>query len=313
MSIVAADGSSRVRACPALARVYNPPLIIIKGLVIVMAKALRIGFVDYKLENFHANVFLQLIRETLKDRGATVVGCNAMDEQEGKAWATKNNVRYFAEPARLNEAVDAFMILAPSNPEAHFELCKKIFPFSKPTYVDKTFAPDLATAKKIFALADKHKTKIQTASALRYTNVQEGADKSKLRSVIAWGGGTSFDEYIIHPVEMIVSLLGPEVKQILRLEDGERNQLILKFSGGRTAIANVFPNTATDFAAALTTDKETKYIRVDNSKLFSNTAAAILDFLSSGKPNIDRAESLAVRRIIDAAESRDARKGFVRV
>ncbi len=278
-----------------------------------MAKALRIGFVDYKLENFHANIFLRNFRDTLKDRGASVAGCVAMDEAEGRAWAQKNNVPYFSNAAELNSAVDAFMVLAPANPEVHLELCKKVFPFGKPTYVDKTFAPDLAAAKKIFALADKHKTKIQTTSALRYTNVQDGVDKPNLRSVTAWGSGSSFGEYAIHPVEMIVSLLGPEVKQILRIEDGDLNQLILKFSGGRTAITNVFANSDTAFAASLTTKKETKYIRVDDSKLFSNTAAAILDFLSSGKPNIDRAESLAIRKILDASEDRAARRGFIKI
>jgi hypothetical protein len=45
---------------------------------------------------------------------------------------------------------------APSTPETHLELCQAVLPFGKATYVDKTFAPDLATAREIFALADQH-------------------------------------------------------------------------------------------------------------------------------------------------------------
>src|SRR4051794_28582268 len=133
----------------------------------------RIGFVDYRLENFHANVFLKAYRGALRERGWSVAGAYALDEGDGRAWAKKNDLAYFDSPAALNESVDAFMILAPANPELHLALCEAVFPFGKTTYVDKTFAPDLATAKMIFQLADRHKTPIQTTSALRYTNVQQ--------------------------------------------------------------------------------------------------------------------------------------------
>lgn len=139
--------------------------------------ATRIGFVDYKLENFHANVFLKAYHAHLKSRGATVAGCTSLEEDEGRAWATKNDVPYFDDPTQLNGAVDCYMILAPSNPEKHLELCQRVFQFGKPTYVDKTFAPDLATARTIFDLADKHNVPVQTTSALRYTNVQLRAGK----------------------------------------------------------------------------------------------------------------------------------------
>src|SRR5687768_13113490 len=133
----------------------------------------RIGFVDFRLDNFHANVFLKAYRNQLKDRGWTVAGCYALDAENGRAWAAHNDVPWFESPAKLNEHVDAYMILAPSNPELHLALCEKVFPFAKPTYVDKTFAPDVAAARKIFDLADTHKTPVQTTSALRYTNVQD--------------------------------------------------------------------------------------------------------------------------------------------
>ena len=91
--------------------------------------ATRIGFVDYKLDNFHANVYLKAFRDELKDRGAIVAGCMALDEASGRAWATKNDVPYVAEPAQLNERVDGYMVLAPSNPEKHLELCQRVFQF----------------------------------------------------------------------------------------------------------------------------------------------------------------------------------------
>src|SRR6185369_12441242 len=134
--------------------------------------ARRIGFVDYKLENFHANVYLKAYRNQLKDRGWTVAGCYALDEANGRAWAEHNDVPFLKSPEALNEQVDCYMILAPANPELHLKLCEQIF-----------------------ALADQHKTAIQTTSALRYTSVQQHAKESAPKHMITWGGGSSFGEY----------------------------------------------------------------------------------------------------------------------
>jgi len=275
------------------------------------ATPIRIGFVDYKLENFHANVFLKAYRTQLKERGATVSGCHALDEDEGRAWAKKNDVPYFDDPTQLNGAVDAYMVLAPSNPEKHLELCQRVFQFGKPTYVDKTFAPDLATARTIFDLADKHGVPVQTTSALRYTNVQTHAKGRAVRHMTAWGGGSSFEEYAIHPVEMVISVMGPKVSSLMRRGDGKYSQLLLNFDGERTATVNVYATEGTPYAAAVTDEKGTELIKIETSKLFVDTAAAVLDFLERGKPNIDRAESLAIRRILDGAAKPEAREKFI--
>ena len=277
----------------------------------------RIGFVDYKLENFHANTYLALIRNQLKGRGFDVAGCWAMDAGDGKAWAAKNKVPYYDTPEALDAAVDYYVILAPSNPETHLDLCKTFFPFSKTTYVDKTFAPDIATAKKIFALADKHGVAMQTSSALRYTNVHakvaEMGGVKAVRHMVTWGGGGSFGEYAIHAVELLISLMGPKATRLMRRGTGAQSQLIIDFDNGRTGIANVYVQANTPFAASITTEAGTELIPVDGSAIFHNMAAAILDLFQAGTPGIDRDESLMIRRILDAAEKPAALKGFVRL
>ncbi len=276
----------------------------------------RIGFVDYKLDNFHANVFLKAYREQLKARGATVTGATSLDEDGGRAWAKAKDVPFFADATQLNEQVDCFMVLAPSNPEKHLELCQRVFQFGKPTYVDKTFAPDLATARTLFDLADKHGVAVQTTSALRYTAVQDHARGKRVRHMTAWGGGSSFAEYAIHPVEMVISVMGPRPTSLMRRGDEKYSQLLIGFDGrgdeeGRSATVNVYAAANTPFAAAVTDERGTKLIEVEGSKLFVDTAAAILDFFEAGKSAIDRAESLAVRRILDVAAAPAAREGFM--
>src|SRR5688500_12538073 len=79
----------------------------------------RIGFVDLNLDNYHANVFLQALRGPLAERGFTVAGATGTQTAPSRAWAEKNKVPFFENAAALNEAVDFFMVLAPSNPEVH--------------------------------------------------------------------------------------------------------------------------------------------------------------------------------------------------
>ena len=276
----------------------------------------RIAFVDYQLDNFHANVFLAALRQELQPRGYVVSGCHALDEAEGRAWSTKNQVPYFADPAELNKNTDYFMVLAPSNPELHLQLCERVFPFAKPTYVDKTFAPSLAEARQIFALADKYRTPIQTTSALRFTSVQEYVRQvgaNSVKHMVTWGAGRSFGEYAIHPIELAVSCLGAGVESVMRRGDDECAQLLLNFNGGRSAVVNVYCNADTPFAAAVTTDKATKYVPVVPEALFIDAMAGVLDFFEKGQPTIDRAETLVIRRILDVVETAEVRQRFVKL
>lgn len=276
----------------------------------------RIGFVDDNLDNFHARVYLELIRDALKDRGFVVSGATALENEKSRAWAKQHKLEYYESAEELNKVVDYFAILAPATPRTHQELCARVFPFGKTTFVDKTFAPDHATAEKIFALADQHRLAVQTSSALRYTAVQTFVGKvgrDRIRHVVTWGPGSNYDEYVIHPVEMAVSCLGDEVVSLMRRGTEPESQLLINFTGGRTAVVHVYNKKQTPYAASVTTDKETRYFEVDTKRLFVDAATAMLDFFARGKPDVERRESLAIMRILDASRDRAALERFVKV
>lgn len=278
-------------------------------------KIKHIGFVDFDLNNFHADVFLQAIREPLASRGFKVAGATALQEAPSREWAQANHVEYFPSVDALNEAVDAYMVLAPSHPEVHLELCGRVFPMGKTTYVDKPFAPDLATARRIFELADRYGVAVQTSSALRYTQVQQAVAQSDqpVRNMAVWAGGTSFEEYGIHPVELIVSCMGAGALAVASVGDERHPVIVIRFTHGRTATIDFNNGTHVDYAATLSTATQTRYLPVGLDTLFEDTASAILDFLESGEPAIDRRQSLTVRAILDTAVDPRARSGFVRL
>ncbi len=274
----------------------------------------RIGFVDRHLDNYHANVFLRILRGDLAKRGFEVTGCTAIEKESGKAWATKNKVAWYDDVDALDPHVDFYFVLAPSNPELHLDLAKAVLPKKKATYIDKTFAPDLETAKMIFAIADEHGTPLQTTSALRYTDALQYAGKTgkdRVLHMVSWGPGGNFDEYAIHPLEHVVSTMGHEVLRVMRRGKGQHSQLLLDFSDGRTAVVNVYIKTRTAYSATVTTAGETKYLAADISKIFVRNCAAVLDLFESGKPNVDRRETLAIMKILDFVKRPEALKGFV--
>jgi predicted dehydrogenase len=276
----------------------------------------RVGFVDDNLDNFHSRTYLRILRSELKDRGFVIAGATALQAESSRRWADENKVPYFDSVKRLNEVVDYFAVLAPSNPQVHLDLCQKVLPLGKTTFVDKTFAPDATTAEKIFELADKHQVSMQTSSALRYTAVQEyvtKAGRETLRHMTSWGGGSNFDEYVIHPLELVVSCMGHEIESVMRRGGEPHSQLLLNFSGDRTAVINIYTKSRTPYAASVTTTKETRYIPVDTKRLFVDAAAGMLDFFAAKNPLIDRNETMAVMRIIDAARLPATKNGFVKV
>jgi predicted dehydrogenase len=284
--------------------------------LLVQGAPRRIGFVDDDLDNFHARVYLEALRGPLKDRGCVVAGATALQAEKSRAWAAKNNLEYFESVAALDKVVDCYAVLAPSTPKTHEELCGRVLPFGKATFIDKTFAPDAKAAERIFALADQHKAVLQTTSALRYTAVQKyvaGVGPQEVRHVITWAPGGSYDEYAIHPLEMAVSCLGPEVRSLMRRGTDAESQLLLNFSEGRTAVVNVHVKKKTPYAASVTTTKETRYFEVDTKPLFVDAAAGMLDFFAAGKPLVDRRETLTLMRILDAARDPAARESFIKV
>ncbi|MEQ8847733.1 Gfo/Idh/MocA family oxidoreductase [Botrimarina sp.] len=275
-----------------------------------MAK--RLGFVDDALDNFHANTYLDAVRGPLAERGWEVAGATALQQDAGRAWADSKRVAYYDSPAELADAVDAIAVLAPSTPETHLGLCEAVLSAGKPTFVDKTFAPDAATAQQIFDLADRHAAPIQTTSALRTTNVQTlaGQLEAPLEGVAVWAGGASWHEYGVHPVELAVSCLGPDAERITACGTDTRPVMAIEFSGGRVATIHFDAGEYVPFVAMLTTRLGVRHVEVDDSRLFVDAAAAILDFFDAGRALVPRDETMAVMRVLDASGRPEARHGW---
>jgi len=260
----------------------------------------NIVFIDHDIENYHADTFAALLKEMGGEFRLAGVFANRKDNLQ--EWAARNGVAAFDRVEDLATVADFVMVLAPSNPETHLDLCRKAFRLKKPTYVDKTFAPDVSTAEAIFAEADLQGVLVQTSSVLRYTEVQryvsEGAGRAP-RYVSTWASGGNFEEYIIHPVEHVVSLLGGDVLKVTQRELAGFTRIDLSFAGDRAATINMHVGHNTPFLSIVHTDVETLPIKVDGSDLFRSGLNGILDFFRNPEKRIDRKETLAVMGVLE--------------
>ena len=162
-----------------------------------------IGFIDYYLSEWHADNYPLWIKEICEKTGKEFCVAYAWAEMDkspidGKTtdeWCKEFNVQQCNSIAEVCEKADYVLILAPSNPEKHLQYAKEVFKFGKNTYIDKTFAPDNATAEEIFALAENYGVKFFSSSALRYA--EELVGKENAKAVMTTGEGSNLEVY--HP------------------------------------------------------------------------------------------------------------------
>ena len=107
-------------------------------------------------------------------------------------------------------------MLSPDNPEKHLQLCEKPLQSGKPTYVDKTFSPDLATAQAIFDIAAQHNTPCYSTSALRYASEYQGIDTAAITALRSYGPGT-LGNYSVHQLEPLCMLMQAVPERVLCL------------------------------------------------------------------------------------------------
>ncbi|MBR2321199.1 MAG: hypothetical protein IKA57_03600 [Clostridia bacterium] len=264
----------------------------------------KIGIIDYFIDEWHSNTYLGLFEKASQALGVEykVVYGYAEVEQDGKMhtddWCAKNNVIRCNTIEELCEKSDNILILAPANPETHLRYAEAALKYGKTTYIDKTFAPDLETAKAIFAVAEKYNTKIFTSSALRYA--EEIADYTDVKNVMIKGGGRSLEEYIIHQIEMAVKLTKGEQAKLAHVFSSDKQSTIVLEYAGRTVTLS-YSNSGWGFSVDVETDKANcEYKNVEKGTEFYRLVESIVKFFETNEEPFDKKETLAVLAIRDA-------------
>lgn len=263
----------------------------------------KIGFVDYYISEWHANNYPKWMKETCEKLGleyevAYAWASKDVSEVDGKTteqWCKEFGVEQCASAQELCEKSDYIVLLAPSNPEQHLPLVKATFPYAKGKrfYIDKTFAPDLETAKEIYALAKEYDISFFSTSALRYaTELNECSD---VQTMIVTGGGGNMPEYIIHQVEMVVKTTGCDAVKVKVESQGIQDFCRIAFASGKEATCVYSPSYpfTVSFVKA---DGSSRYMPMVSDS-FKGLMQAILEFFETGVLPFEKEQTLAVMKI----------------
>jgi hypothetical protein len=255
----------------------------------------KVGFVDYYLDEWHANNYPEWIEKANGDFKVAYAWAEIEHSLATGAstdeWCERMNIQRIDTIEELCEKSDYIVVLAPSDPEKHLEYAKKVLSYGKPAYIDKTFAPDSATALKIFELSEKYNAPIFSTSALRYA--QELKDLKGIKNMIITGGGSNFDEYIIHTAEMARILLDEDAKNVTVQKLGDQRIVNIETENNKATI--IFTPCA-DFAVYGELDSKPVKCQI-TSAFFEGLIQDMVKFFIDKDPPVTKEQTMAVMEL----------------
>jgi len=258
---------------------------------------MKIGFIDYFLDEWHANNYPQWIRDASGGEMEVTCAWAMMDHPRGgrttRQWCADMGIDQAFSIQEVIDRCDALVVLSPDNCEMHEELCQLPLRSGKPTYVDKTFAPDLDTARRIFAIAEESGTPCYSTSALRFAEEYKGI--TDVKAVCAWSP-SNFEIYSIHLIEPIMMMMQGVPEKVMYLPGDKWYSLILVFADGRTATLSGF-EAGSPFVMNITTGSGAKMIEVksDFFRAFIENLVAFFRDSSHIVPHEETLRIMAVR------------------
>jgi len=258
----------------------------------------KIGFIEYYLDEWHANNYPGMIEEL---SGGEYRVCYAYAKAESpkegaltnREWADKYGVELLDSIEEVIEKSDCLIVLSPDHPQMHEELCHLPLMSGKLTYVDKTFAPDKETAIRIFEHADRYGTKCFSSSALRFASEWKDIDTDNIFTLYSEGDGL-LDIYIIHQLEPIMALMKSRAEAVMALNDFDHPSFVVKFADGRYVHLHHSRAEGTKFRITVS-DRENKGRHyVVESDFFRLFLQAMLEFFDTGVVPVPHEQTIDV-------------------
>lgn len=274
---------------------------------------LRIGIADEYLDNWHCSNYPRFMREAIARWGydAKITKAFAFQDRpptggvSTEQWCLERNIQTAASMEELIADCDAILVIAADDAMLHERVARLPLMSGKPVFVDKTFAPDAETGKRMFDLAREHGTPVFSSSAQRYCQsiLDWQASHPEKPMFVSTVGPHSLDHYAVHQLEPIIALMGTGVKRLKAFACGSMvTQLILDYGNGRFASFMQSPQPWAEFNFMVSPDGETGARLVsDDTNFYHNLMKAILDFFTKGVVPVREEETMEILAIIDAA------------
>ncbi len=260
----------------------------------------KIGLIDYYLDQYHAENYPNWIQEASKGEMQVAYAWAKIDKPGGKPnsqCCKETNVELLDSIEEVIKKSDCLIVMSPDNPEMHEELCRLPLASGKPTYIDKTFAPDRETALRIIRMAEEGHTPFFSTSALRYAREYVNLEKEGIEFISSRGPG-SFDNYAIHQIEPIICLMGPDLDKLMYTGVGSTPAFVLRYKDGRCATMAQL-GWECDFGLAINYRGDHAVVIQGASDFYHQFILKLVEFFDDGIPKVSPEETLQVITILE--------------
>lgn len=266
----------------------------------------KIGFIDYFIDEWHANNYPAWIRESALGTEYEVALAWEQTTPEGKkplhVWCQEQHVQAAESLEQVVEECDCLVVLAPDHPERHEELSDLALRSGKPVYVDKPFAPSRAAALCMLNKAKEYGTPLMSCSALRFGSalqqvVNNETEKGPVLHAFARGSGL-FPIYAIHHLEMLVMLLGSGAERVWRSCSGNSDLLLIDYPEGRRGQLNLVDGHPYQLSIARGEHQVTCIDRMGD--FFPGLIEAMLHFFQTGETPVPHQQTLEIVTLLEA-------------
>jgi len=262
---------------------------------------MKIGFIDYYLDEWHANSYPEFIRKATDGEVEVAYAYAMIDSPRGgmttAEWCKKYEITRCESIEQLIELSDAIVVLSPDNCEMHEQLCQLPLRSGKPVYVDKTFAPDAATAQRLFAIAQEHDTPCYSTSALRYATEYKEVDIDTVRAVNLWGSG-NYEIYSIHLIEPLMMLIKSPAKRVMYLPGERWLAMVVEFEDGRTGTISLFED-GSPYITNVCCTGGNKLLNIKSS-FFDEFILELVDFFKNETEKVSHEETIDILTVREA-------------
>jgi len=223
-------------------------------------------------------------------------------------------VKIFDTPEEAVEQADA-VLLESVDGRVHWSQFERIAHCSKPVFIDKPFAVNVADAEAIVAKAKERQIPLMSSSSLRFSEgfqkALQAQGEGKLIGADFFGPMAiestqpGFFWYGIHIAEMLVAALGGDFKKVYVCNNIDHDLLLVETSDGRIGTLRGNRKGNQRFGGVLHREKASAFVDVyaDQKPYYANLLEAVLSFFRTGVSPVPIEETLAIVRLLEAANA----------
>jgi hypothetical protein len=280
---------------------------------------LKLGIIG--TDTSHATAFTRLLNDKLAAdhiaAGARVVaaykGGSADIEESAKRVDQYSNeiqkkwdVKIVPAIADLCPVVDG-ILLESVDGRPHLAQFREAVKCGKPVFIDKPVASTFEDAQAIADLAAKFNVPWFSASALRYSEVQD-MKNTDVTGAIVWAPGPTEPHqqldltwYGIHGVEMLYTILGTGCMEVSRMSSASEDVVTGRWADGRLGVVHLERPYGKYGAIAFIKGQKIDS-RPDVKVSYIPLVKQIVEFMRTGKPSVPNEETMEMFAFMNAAQ-----------